>query len=88
MKSRKDFLQQQRDFILSKQRAEREQDLIKQTHNTRPQSGVHVARKAMAASNKIDEKKTDESPTQIPNEELIRRRAMMDKLKRNVVDKH
>jgi hypothetical protein len=96
IKSRKNFLQEQRDLIVKKQRAERARDLEQetqqqqqqQTHNSRPQSAAHVARKAMAITNKTNEnKQEDQQPTQIPNDELIRRRAMAAKLKREVVDK-
>ncbi len=93
IKLRKNFLQEQRDLIVKKQRAERARDLEKetqqqqqQTHNTRPQSAAHVARKAMATTNKTNENKQEEQ-AQIPDEELNRRRAMIAKLKREVVDK-
>ncbi len=89
IKSRKNFLQEQRDLIVKKQRAERARDLEQQTqeqqqqtHPARPQSAAHVARKAMATTNE-----KEQPTTQIPDDELTRRRAMAAKLKREVVDK-
>ncbi len=97
IKSRKNFLQEQRDLIVKKQRAERARDLEQQTqeqqqqqqtHHARPQSAAHIARTAMAATNKTTENKPNErQQTQIPDEELNRRRAMAERLKREVVDK-
>jgi len=90
--SRKNFFKKQRELIIEKQRAERARDLEKQTQeqeqeqqqtrHARPQSAAHVARKAMGT---VNEK--EQSPTQIPDDELTRRRAMAAKLKREVVDK-
>jgi hypothetical protein len=95
IKSRKNFLKEQRDLIVKKQRAERARDLEQQTqeqqqqpHHARPQSAAHVARKAMAATDKTSEHKhKEQQPTEISNDELMRRRAMAAKLKREVVDK-
>ncbi|CAF0900698.1 unnamed protein product [Rotaria sordida] len=91
IESRKNFLQQQRNLIVNKQRAERTLDLEQQTPNPRPQSAAHIARKAMATTNKANENKPgqqqQQQPTQIPEDELIKRRAMAAKLKREVVDK-
>jgi hypothetical protein len=83
MKSRKDFLQQQRDLLLQKQRNEREYDLKQHTGNTRPQSAADVARRAMVthASDHHDQ------PDAIPPEVLAKRRAMANKLKQNVVNR-
>ena len=84
MQSRKDFLRQQRELLLNKQRAERKEDLDQQTRNARPQSAAHVARKAMtnlASSNE------PEAGTKISDSELAKRRAMAEKLRRAVVDK-
>ena len=94
IKSRKNFLQEQRDLIVQKQRAERERELERETQeqqqeeqkqparSARPQSAAHIARKAMGT---IDEK--EQPSTQIPDAELQRRRAMADKLRREVVNK-
>ncbi|CAF3510744.1 unnamed protein product [Rotaria sp. Silwood1] len=90
IESRKNFLQQQRNLIVNKQRVERTRDLEQQTPNPRPQSAAHVARKAIATTTKADENKSEQQqqqPTQIPEDELIKRRAMAAKLKREVVDK-
>jgi hypothetical protein len=96
MTSRKNFFKKQRELIVEKQRAERARDLEKQTqeqeqqqtHHARPQSGARVARKAMATVGKTNEnKQEDQQPTQIPDDELVRRRAMAAKLRREVVDK-
>jgi hypothetical protein len=97
--SRKNFFKKQRELIIEKQRAERAQDLEKQTReqeqeqqqtrHARPQSAAHVARKAMATVGKTNEsKKEEQQQPQIPDAELSRRRAMAAKLKREVVDKH
>jgi hypothetical protein len=77
--SRQNFLKQQRDLIINKQRNERARDLEKEIINTRPQSAAKVARKAMEIANKQEE--------QISNDELEKRRAMAVKLRREVVDK-
>lgn len=84
MQSRKDFLRQQRELLLNKQRAERKEDLDEQTRNARPQSAAHAARKAMtnlASSNETD------AGAKISDSELAKRRAMAEKLRRAVVDK-
>jgi hypothetical protein len=69
---------------LKKQRDERERNLEEETRAARPQSAIHVARKSMATT-----KKTEPEPqTQIPNDdELLKRRSMVAKIKREVVDK-
>ncbi|CAF4218112.1 unnamed protein product, partial [Adineta steineri] len=77
--SRKNFLKQQRDLIINKQRNERVQELEKETANARPQSAANVARKAMA--------QTNNSEKQITNDEIEKRRIMAAKLRREVVDK-
>jgi hypothetical protein len=77
--TRQNFLKQQRDLIINKQRNERVRQLEKETINARPQSAAKVARKAMEMTNKQDE--------QISNDELEKRRAMAMKLRREVVDK-
>ncbi|CAF2527500.1 unnamed protein product [Rotaria sp. Silwood2] len=87
IESRKNFLQKQRNLIVNKQREERTRDLEQQTPNPRPQSAAHIARKAMATTNKANENKPEQQSTQIPEDELIKRRAMAAKLKREVVDK-
>ncbi|CAF1426445.1 unnamed protein product [Rotaria magnacalcarata] len=88
IKSRQNFLQQQRELIVNKQRVERARDLEQQTPNARPQSAAHVARKAMATTNTpTNENKPTQESTQIPDDELNKRRAMIAKLKREVVDK-
>ena len=75
LSSRQNFLKQQRDLIISKQRQERAQELENESANARPQSAANVARKAM------------EKEQQISNDELEKRRAMAAKLRREVVDK-
>lgn len=87
LKSRKNFLQQQRDLIVKKQHADRVRDLEQQTPNVRPQSAASVARKAMITATKPNENKPTQESAQIPDDELNKRRAMMAKLKREVVDK-
>ena len=93
VKSRKNFLQEQRDLIVQKQRAERERELERKTQEqqqeqqqtarpVRPQSAAHIARKAMGT---VNEK--EQPPTQIPDAEIQKRRAMADRLRREVVDK-
>ncbi|CAF1025424.1 unnamed protein product [Adineta steineri] len=77
--SRKNFLKQQRDLIINKQRNERVQELEKETANARPQSAANVARKAMGQTNHPEK--------QITNDELEKRRIMAAKLRREVVDK-
>jgi hypothetical protein len=74
--TRQNFLKQQRDLIINKQRNERVQELEKETKNTRPQSAAKMARKVMETSNE-----------QISKDELEKRRAMAAKLRREVVDK-
>ena len=73
--SRQNFLKQQRDLIISKQRHERARDLENDAIDARPQSAANVARKAM------------EKEQHISNDELEKRRAMAAKLRREVVDK-
>ena len=94
IKSRKNFLQEQRDLIVQKQRAERERELERETQeqqqeeqkqparSARPQSAAHIAWKAMGTTNE-----KEQPSTQIPDAELQRRRAMADKLRREVVNK-
>lgn len=92
IKSRKNFLREQRDLIVQKQRAERERELERETQEqqqqqqqarpARPQSAAHIARKAMGTTNE-----KEQPAAQIPDAELQRRRAMADRLKREVVDK-
>lgn len=77
--SRQNFLKEQRDLIINKQRNERARELEKEIVNARPQSAAKVARKAMETVNKPGEK--------ITNDELEKRRAMAAKLRREVVDK-
>ncbi|CAF0900888.1 unnamed protein product [Adineta steineri] len=84
MKARQKFLKDIRQKIVDEKRAEREKELEQQTTNVRPQSAAHAARKAMATAN---ETKQEEQKTQINDDELNKRRAMMAKLKREVVDK-
>ena len=85
MQARKKFLQDQREKIVNEKRAERARELEhEQTPHTRPQSAAHIARNAMKATN---ENQRDQQQATIPNDELDRRRAMMAKLKREVVDK-
>jgi hypothetical protein len=86
---RQDRLKELRNTIVDKQRAERTLDLEQQSHNARPQSAAHVARKAMSTAGKVNENKQEEQqqPTQISDDELIKRRAMAAKLRREVVDK-
>lgn len=78
---------------MQKQRAERERELERETQEqqqqqpeaarpARPQSAAHIARKAMGTANE-----KEQPPTQIPDAELQRRRAMADRLRREVVDK-
>jgi hypothetical protein len=74
--ARENFLKQQRDLIINKQRNERVRELEKETKNTRPQSAAKMARKAMETSNE-----------QISKDELEKRRAIAAKLRREVVDK-
>ena len=96
MASRKNFLQKQRELIVEKQRTERARDLEQnaqeeeqqQARPARPQSAAHVARKAIAAAGKTNENRQEsQQQTQIPDAELVRRRAMAEKLRREVVDK-
>ena len=75
--SRQNFLKEQRDLIIQKQRNERTRELEKETNHVRPQSAAKVARKIMETSGE-----------QISNDELEKRRAMAAKLRREVVDKH
>jgi hypothetical protein len=77
--SRQNFLKQQRDLIIMKQRNERARELEKETINARPQSAMKIARKAMETTNRSGE--------EISNDELEKRRAMAAKLRREVVDK-
>ncbi len=75
---------------MNKQRAERTRDLEQETHNARPQSAAHVARKAMAttATTKTNEnKQDDQQQTNLSKDEISKRRAVLDRLKREVVDK-
>lgn len=77
--SRQNFLKQQRDLIVKKQRNERVRELEKEIDRTRPQSAAKVARQAMEISS--------EQPV-ISDDELEKRRAMAAKLRREVVNKH
>ena len=76
--SRRNFLKEQRDLIVKKQRNERARKLEKEIDGTRPQSAAKVARQAMETSN--------EQPV-ISDDELEKRRAMAAKLRREVVNK-
>jgi hypothetical protein len=77
--SRKNFLKQQRDLIVNKQRNERARELEKDAIYARPQSAANVARKAMEITNKHEEP--------LPDDELEKRRAIAAKLRREIVDK-
>ena len=91
MKSRKNFLQQQRDLLVQKQRDERAQDLEQETRHARPQSAANVARRAMGATNDVHSQRSDreeeEEQQQISAQELAKRRAMAEKIKRGLVNK-
>lgn len=73
--SRHEFLKQQRDLIIEKQRDERVRNLEREENKIdRPQSAVKIAKKAM-------------SETELTADELDKRRMMAAKLRREVVDK-
>jgi hypothetical protein len=75
---------------VNKQRAERTRDLEQETHNARPQSAAHVARKAMATTTTTktnENKQDDQQQTNLSKDEISKRRAVLDRLKREVVDK-
>ena len=78
--SRQNFLKEQRDLIIQKQRNERARELEKGMHPSRPQSAAKVARQAMEINGEQDS-------SMISNDELEKRRAMADKLRREVVNK-
>ena len=92
MKSRKNFLQQQRDLLVQKQRDERAQDLEEETRHARPQSAANVARRAMGTTNEVRSTRSDrddeeQQQQQISAQELAKRRAMAEKIKRGLVNK-
>lgn len=74
MVSRQNFLKQQRDLIVNKQRDERARELEKEIDRSRPQPAAKVARQAM-------------EDVGISDDELEKRRAMAAKLRREVVNK-
>ena len=85
MKSRKDFLDQQRKLLVEKRREDLKDDLDQKTRNARPQSAAHAARKAMStATSRTDE---NDQRAKISDEELAKRRALHDKLRRGVINK-
>lgn len=90
IKSRKDFLQEQRRLLTSQHREELKKDIEQKTRNARPQSAAHAARRAMgtgataATDNSKDQ--SDQTP-KISEEELAKRRAVHEKLRRGVINK-
>lgn len=94
MRSRKNFLQQQRDLLVQKQRDERAHDLEEETRHARPQSAANVARRAMETTNEVhshrsdrEEDREEQQQQQISAQELAKRRAMAEKIKRGLVNK-
>ncbi|CAF3361992.1 unnamed protein product [Rotaria socialis] len=77
--SREHFLKQQRDLIIKQQHNQRIQELEKESSHVRPQSAANVARKAMGTTVKQEQ--------HISNDELEKRRAMVAKIRREVVNK-
>ncbi|UJR38466.1 hypothetical protein I4U23_031134 [Adineta vaga] len=75
IKERKRFLKEQRDKIVNEKRVERERELEQQTPPVRQAMG------------NASENKQEQQQTQLSNDELKKRRDMMAKIKREVVDK-
>ena len=87
IKSRKDFLQTQRKLLLDKRHDELKQDLEQETRTARPQSAAHVARKAMSTASSTKQSDASDQSNKPTDEEIAKRRALTDRLRRDVIHK-